>query len=670
MGEKKAAATSKEKYDGLRKSLINIEKTESPKMTGKDWSILAIVLAITVLFTFVRLGAINTPETFVETSGKNATLILELPEKAKAGELFVHMGIADTDKSVMSVYALDDYTLSEDSWKYQFSYTIENSDMYRFMSAGSLSGKSINYLILRFDNELTRINEVVITDADGNPLECRVVYSDGFNEKYAAENVLDEQNKFEGGYTSFNGMYFDEVYHARTAYEFINGWSVYEWTHPPLGKIIISLGILVFGMNPFGWRIMGALFSIATVFMMYLFGKRVFKKTMFALSLSIFSLCEGLRFTLGRIATVDVFLGFFVLMAFYFMYAFYERGIDPEHVFKSLVPFGLSGIFFGLAFSTKWNGAYAGLGLLILFLIVFVRTIMQYVSCKNAISDDDYTRVQKAYVKKFPSMIVGMIAFGLVFFIAIPAVIYFLQYLVFARSQEIGDLIPFVISEQKRIFNYHAKYVVGSTHNSASPWWSWIFNGRSVYFALSDSFYGNSTYSRIHCMMITATSVFGIWAIVYFVIYVTKYLSKKKKQTLTPDETALMNKIKTPLVFFFVAMFANWLPWAFISRTAYIYHFYEAATFLLFIINLFLYVKYLLESDVAYSGEVAILNGKKKDITYGMYRYLFFVGITAANFLIFLPVLSGSPVSYVAAAFMFGWANLWFGYGLMPPLFA
>lgn len=669
MGDKTKTSRSKERYEGLNKSLLKINKEENSKLTKVDRILIAVILALAVLLTFVRLGSINTPETFIETSDKNSLVIFELPENVKPDSLYIHTSISEKDSSKITVYVSDSYSLSSSSWTYKFAYTAENSKMYRFMNMGSLSGKSFNYLILRFENVKMRINELVVTDEDGDPIDLKLAYTEGLNPEYSATNLIDEQDKFEGGYTSFNGMYFDEVYHARTAFEFINGWSIYEWTHPPLGKIIISLGILMFGMNPFGWRFMGALFSVATVFIMYLFGKKVFKKTMFAVALSIFSLCEGLRFTLGRIATVDVFLCFFVVMSYYFMYTFYEKKIDPDHIIKSLLPFALSGIFFGLSFCTKWNGAYAGLGLLILFIILFVNVILEFVKCKNAISDDDYTKTQKLYVKKFPLMVLGMILTGIIFFVAIPVVIYFSQYLIFKRCQDIGELIPFVIEQQKKIFNYHAKYVVGSVHNSASPWWSWILNGKSVYFALSDSFYGNSTYSRIHCMMITATTVFGIWAIVYFVKYLITYLNKKRKQILTPAESDLMNKIKTPLVFFFVAMLANWLPWAFVSRTAYIYHFYESATFLLFIITLYLYVKYILESEVAYSGEIAILNGRKKDVTYGMYRYFFFVGIYCLNFLLFLPVLNGSPISYTAAMFMFGWANLWFGYGLIPPIF-
>lgn len=48
-------------------------------------------------------------------------------------------------------------------------------------------------------------------------------------------------------------MYFDEVYHARTAMEFLQDWryddphDIYEWTHPHLAKYAMALGIELFG---------------------------------------------------------------------------------------------------------------------------------------------------------------------------------------------------------------------------------------------------------------------------------------------------------------------------------------------------------------------------------------------------------------------------------------
>lgn len=40
--------------------------------------------------------------------------------------------------------------------------------------------------------------------------------------------------------------------------------------------------MLIFGVSPFGWRIMGTLFGIAMLPVLYLFAKKMFKKTWMA----------------------------------------------------------------------------------------------------------------------------------------------------------------------------------------------------------------------------------------------------------------------------------------------------------------------------------------------------------------------------------------------------
>ena len=48
-------------------------------------------------------------------------------------------------------------------------------------------------------------------------------------------------------------MHFDEVYHARTATEFLQAWryglshDIYEWTHPHLAKYAMALGLVLWG---------------------------------------------------------------------------------------------------------------------------------------------------------------------------------------------------------------------------------------------------------------------------------------------------------------------------------------------------------------------------------------------------------------------------------------
>ena len=37
--------------------------------------------------------------------------------------------------------------------------------------------------------------------------------------------------------------YFDEVYHAKTALQYLNGQPPTEWVHPPTAKLLISVGV-------------------------------------------------------------------------------------------------------------------------------------------------------------------------------------------------------------------------------------------------------------------------------------------------------------------------------------------------------------------------------------------------------------------------------------------
>ena len=53
-------------------------------------------------------------------------------------------------------------------------------------------------------------------------------------------------------------MHFDEVYHPRTATEFLQDWryglshDIYEWTHPHLAKYAMALGLVAFGEDRVG----------------------------------------------------------------------------------------------------------------------------------------------------------------------------------------------------------------------------------------------------------------------------------------------------------------------------------------------------------------------------------------------------------------------------------
>jgi len=146
------------------------------------------------------------------------------------------------------------------------------------------------------------------------------------------------------------GYIFDEIYYAKNAFSLISsgveldqeGGSEFV-VHPPLGKWLIGIGIKLFGNNEFGWRSSSALFGSASVLLIYLIAKRLFKSEFLALSAALLMAVDGLSLVMSRVALLDIFLMFFILLTFYFLL--------KEN-------YWLSGMAIGLGVSTKWSAAF------------------------------------------------------------------------------------------------------------------------------------------------------------------------------------------------------------------------------------------------------------------------------------------------------------------------
>ena len=155
-----------------------------------------------------------------------------------------------------------------------------------------------------------------------------------------------------------NSMYLDEIYHGRTAFEHVERIKPYETTHPPLGKVFMALGVLIFGMVPFGWRIVGTLFGVAMVPAMYAFGKKVFHDRFFAFSAAFLMMFDSMHFAQTRIATIDSYVTFFVILMYYYMYDYFVNKSYVLGFKQSLKPLFLSGLFFGFGAASKWIAFY------------------------------------------------------------------------------------------------------------------------------------------------------------------------------------------------------------------------------------------------------------------------------------------------------------------------
>ena len=412
------------------------------------------------------------------------------------------------------------------------------------------------------------------------------------------------------GVSHMHGMYFDEIYFVRTAVEHIENIQTFEISHPPLGKDIIASSILMFGLSPFGWRLMGALAGVVMLVVMYIFMKNMFGKTIVATCGTLLLGFDFMRFSMSRIGSVDIFLVLFILLAFFFMYRYITT--NPDAPFRRrLKPLALSGLFFGLSVSVKWIGFYAGIGLLIIYIIHLVQLKIYYKANKKR---GYYTHLQRTLL------------YSLLFFVVIPVVIYYFSYVPFARTRGVNaSPIMFFTAQYFRLFwenqvfmfNYHTTLV--AEHPFSSPWWQWIFNIRPVFFVLR---YADDTRAAFGAFGNPVVWWGGFVAMIAMVVRVFTHRDAKA-------------------LFILVGYLSLLVPWMFVSRILFIYHYFPSTLFLV------LALAHIFSTS---------LESKRYIHKVTTYAYTTFAGIV---FAMFYPSLSGMYMPLWYFPNVVRWLNTW-----------
>lgn len=243
------------------------------------------------------------------------------------------------------------------------------------------------------------------------------------------------------------GYIFDEIYYAKNANSLIeHGVELNEQggadfiVHPPLGKWLIGIGIKIFGNDEFGWRIIPALVGTACVILIYLIAQRLFNSIFLSSTAALLMALDGLALVMSRVALLDIFLVFFILLCCYF--------ILTNNLW-------LSGIAIGLAGASKWSG---------FFLIPLI--IALTINWKN--------------------LQLSSLLRRLVQFILIPIGVYFITWSGWILNsngwgrQSGGNLFTSLWKYHIEILNFHRELSEKHAYN-ANPW-SWLVLGRPTSF--------------------------------------------------------------------------------------------------------------------------------------------------------------------------------------------
>ena len=547
---------------------------KSSKMGKRDWRSLLLIMVCYGAVAFWDLGNTISPESFVPMENDEAVITFSEPQELAKIWLFSGVGIGHYE-----IYTSED----GQNWTMAEAFSQTHVEVLKWNEVTLPMSRPVRAVWIR---------------GTGSPWLGEISFVNGAGERPAFTCTLaelcDEADTVPETSSYRNSSYFDEIYHARTAWEHLHGVWPYEISHPPLGKEILSLGILLFGMTPFGWRFSGTVAGILMLPVMYLFLKRLFGGRKIPAAGTILLAAGFMHFTQTRIATIDSYAVLFILLMFYFMYRFVTE--------EKLSMLALCGVCFGLGAASKWTCLYAGAGLAVIWLIFWIGKI---------------ARKEERAVSRF----LLNIPFCLVFFVLIPGLIYYLSYIPYGTAENCrpfsADYTKLVLDNQSFMFTYHAGIV--AEHPYSSKWYQWVLNIRPILYYLE--YFDDGTRSSIAAFVNPAICWGGLISVLVL-LFMAVYRRDGKAG------------------FLLAAYFSGLIPWMFITRLTFEYHYFASAV--------------MLPVALCYIFALMRENGKRwKPYVFG------FTLVSVLLFVLFFPVLGGMRVNGSLAHDLLAWLPTW-----------
>lgn len=571
-------------------------------MQRKDTLPLLLITAVYAATAFFQLGSTTAPQSFQEFSD-GQVVEFSLNRQIDLAQVAYYPGLGTGE------YKLE---VSADGVSWTALPKVEQtySDLFKWLTVRPEQG-SVPATLFRITASTTKspfeLGELALYTEDGAGALSRVDLAQ--NPVRGGGALFDEQDVVPDYFDWTNSTYFDEIYHARTAFEHIRGVYPYEITHPPLGKLILSLGIRLFGMTPFGWRFMGTLLGVLMLPILYVFLKNLFGRTMTAACGTTLFAFDFMHLTQTRIATIDTYAVLFILCAYFFMYRY--LALPPGTSFrKGALPLFLSGLTFGVGAACKWTVIYAGAGLAVLYFTGL------YLRWRDRPAGEGAPAFSPWLWKTF--------FFSVLSFLLIPACIYTASYYPYALARgdtSLHGLLSVMLENQKYMLTYHLG--VHAYHPYSSRWYQWIVDGRPILYYLDRTVGGNpAVRAAFACFNNPVVAWAGLLAVVSVAVQAVRQRSGKA-------------------LFLVVGYLSQLVPWLFISRTTFEYHYFPSTLFLV------LCLAYVLD------GIAERRRAKWRLAVYGT------TGTAVFLYAAFYPVLIGLPIPVWYASNCLKWFYSW-----------
>ncbi len=321
-------------------------------------------------------------------------------------------------------------------------------------------------------------------------------------------------------------QYFDEVRYVPAGIQIVARGVNENWSHPPLAKALIGLGVAIFGDRPLGWRIANVVAGSLGVLVFYFLSSSLLGSRPLAVFAAALLILGQFHFLQSRVATLDVSMALFMMLGAWIWIEGHKR--------KNALTFNIfSAICFGIAGACKWFG-------LALVVPMGIHLLLQKkyknLACITGIAMGSFFASQLLLLSMrhptYAPVIDGMEA-----------------------GYSLWDLFGVQIKMLVAQINFENKY-----HFYRSSWWGWPFGLGAMWLDFS-------TFQMNDKALIKGILYIGnplvLWLGVLSLIVCTRHAWGTK------------DRVSLSLV---VLFFWLWMLWLFLPRsTAFLYYYYPAS---------------------------------------------------------------------------------------------
>ncbi|TXJ00039.1 MAG: phospholipid carrier-dependent glycosyltransferase [Neisseriales bacterium] len=576
------------------------------KLDRYDYLFLIIIVLIYIILSLINFGEKQTNNAAWSSTDSSKSLILRPNPALLNGDLYFKTGVftgalliqaqTTSSESLITLAKIDPEIKDEPQLKWNnFHYNSPQAITAFYFTVESSNINPIEYRDTQRGVEIQRLALYSVQNQQMLPL---VKINDSSGKDYSS--ILEKQlTPLQLTNVWFNSAVFDEYYYAAAAEEYLKQWGTVTQAHPPLAMLIIALGICLFGLNPFGWRILANLSGIILIPLVYIFTKRLTGNRYAAMIAVILLSVDFMHFVISRMASIEPFVTLFLLCEYLFLFQYLQAKLNnygDKAVLKNIFAVGL---FSGLAIACKWSGLFSLPAIMVVLVWGYLASGAKPIKLSIALQ-------------------------YLLFLVVLPLSIYCLSFVPLFTIKHATNFAIFMLETQKNMYQFHTHEALDFHNIYASKWWTWplVLQPMSMAFVMLDPV------SKLSQSVGLLGNPLVWWGTSVAVIVLALLL--------------IFPKFRKPeLYFILLAVAAQYLSYIFISRLSYIYYFYSV---LPLVIVAFAYLVTLLLK----------LNSK-------MINWLIFIYVVLSIwlFIMFFPALSGLNINRDFVYHFLLWFSTW-----------